>query len=155
MRKYSSILQQVLLPSLLRSPGAPLVLSFLFSYITLAHTCGIQYFCTKISCDYPENKFSYHLWRCSACSSVNMRWNSNDPRSPYIIPTEWLLLMTDILFFTASLILYLNGLLVTNTLKPEPEISVKVRAAFRLPIGPFRASSTAEQGSKPSSSNQN
>lgn len=60
-----------------------------------------------------------------------------DPPPSSILPREWVLLMTDILFFNASLIPCLNGLLVTGILKPEPEISVKVWAAFRLPKGPF------------------
>ena len=46
--------------------------------------CGIQYFYSKISCDYPLNMPSYHLGRGSGHSSVNMRGERGGPRPPYI-----------------------------------------------------------------------
>lgn len=63
VRKYSSILQQVLLPSLFQSPGTPLVPRLLFFYITKTHTCRIRYFCTELNCDYPTViRIACYLW---------------------------------------------------------------------------------------------
>lgn len=100
-----------------------------------------------LSCQHVFIPYLKMLWMIK-CEHAG---NGVDPRPPYITHRELVLF----LFFNAGLILCMNGLLVTNILKPEPVISVKVWAAFRLPKGPFRASSTAEQGSKPSSSHQN
>lgn len=133
VKKYSSILQQVLLRSLFQSPGTPLVLSFLFFCITHTHMQNTVFLY--------QVKLSSSSWLTGIKRSLETIWM-------FACKCVWSNTDRCFLVFNTRLILSMNGLLVMG-------ISGRVWAAFRLPKGPFKASSTAEHGNKPSSSNQN